>query len=354
MPTYNGAAFVAEALASVYRQTLRPCEIIVVDDCSRDATPAMITALARRAPVPIRLIALKENCGGPARPLNKALAAASGEFIAILDQDDVFTPTKLEDQVGWLARDPRLAFVFSVCGRYDRPAEAVASQAVLQLLRARGTDVAAGRCLPGADVFRLLLRHGNFIIGYPGMVFRRKDWQRKGGLDERLSIASDYEFFSWLCLQGEVGFLDEIHYLRRFHAQNLCNRLEATRIEAYRVQAHYLIREPWVLEDTRLAATLRDNIFDLAYLLRQRGSYREALRYYLLSLRALGWETRAALAMVKLMPHWMRRKIRNGSNHEGADADLVEQLGRDGGPHPRPGYHPCPAGARRPSPVPRT
>jgi len=309
MPTYNGAAFIGEALASVYGQTLPPSEIIIVDDCSRDETPALVATLARSAPVPIRLIALVENCGGPARPLNQAIAAASGEFIAVLDQDDVFTPTKLEDQVGWLARDRKLSFVFSGCGRYDRPGEAVAGQDVLQVLQTGGVPAAAGRCLPGADVFRLLLRHGNFIIGYPGMVFRREDWQRKGGLDERLSIASDYEFFCWLCLQGGVGFMDRVHYLRRFHATNLCNRVEATRIEGYRIQADYLARESWVLEDAPLAAKLRENIFDLAYLLRQGGHYREALRYYLLSLRAWGWETRTIMAMVKLLPHWMRRKI---------------------------------------------
>jgi glycosyltransferase involved in cell wall biosynthesis len=307
IPTFNGAGFVEEALASVFAQTLRPCEIIVIDDCSRDGTREVAASVARAAPVPVRVIALDVNSGGPARPLNVGIAAARGEFIAVLDQDDVFAPTKLEDQVGCLAHHPELTLVFSLCGRFDQPDRPMQGPHVLTALRERMTP--AGDCdrLPGVEALRLFLAHGNFILGYPGMVFRKKHWERKGGLDESLPIGSDFDFFCWLCLQGGAGFIDGIGYWRRLHARNMCNQNQAMLIDWYRVLARYLTAEPGVLQDGTLSPYLHDRIFDLAYLLRQQGQYREALGYYRLSLRAWGWRSRTLKAIAKLPAHWARR-----------------------------------------------
>jgi glycosyltransferase involved in cell wall biosynthesis len=308
LPTYNGAAFIEAALVSVFRQSLLPQEIIVVDDCSTDGTRDIVARVARKAPMPLRLIELPRNSGGPTRPLNLGIATASGEFIAVLDQDDVFMPTKLEEQVACLVSHPDLVFAFSVCGRHDQPDAAVAAPEVLHALRTGGTPAKDFRRLGGPETLRLLLTHGNFVTGYPGLLFRRKDWQHKGGLDERLAIASDYEFLCWLCLQGNAGFLDRIHYLRRNHAANLCHRWKDTRIEAERVRARYLARLPGVLADARLSATLRERVFELAFLLRERGHYLDALRHYCISLRAWGWEARTLMAMAKLLPHWLLRR----------------------------------------------
>jgi glycosyltransferase involved in cell wall biosynthesis len=63
VPTYNGAAFIAEALASVFAQTLPPREIIVADDCSTDDTPTIVKHIASDSPLPIRLIRLEDNSG---------------------------------------------------------------------------------------------------------------------------------------------------------------------------------------------------------------------------------------------------------------------------------------------------
>ncbi len=304
MPTYNGGVFLGEALESVFRQTLRPSEVIIVDDCSVDDTRAIIDKLTRTASVPVRFMMLTENSGGPARPLNQGIAAATGEFIAVLDQDDVLAPTKLADQVSCLSKDPAQSFVFSLCERHDKPGEIVAIPGALEELRSRCTAKDDDLRLQGSEIFRLLLKHGNFIIGYPAILFRRADWERKRGLDESFTIASDYEFLCWLSLQGDVAFLDRVQYKRRYHAANLCNRLEQTRIEAYRIKAQYLAQQPWVLEDADLSATVRENLFDLAYFLRQRGFYREALHCYRLSLRCWGWERRTLRGMARLLPHW--------------------------------------------------
>lgn len=90
IPTYNGARFIRDALESVFAQTQLPDEIIVVDDGSTDDTVEVVKQMTKESPHPVRLIKMTHNSGGPAAPINTGIAAAIGEFIAVLDQDDTF------------------------------------------------------------------------------------------------------------------------------------------------------------------------------------------------------------------------------------------------------------------------
>ena len=87
IPTYNRAAYIVEALESVFAQTYGDCEIIVVDDGSTDDTKAVLQSHMAR----IRYI-YQENAGvSVAR--NTGISAATGEWIAFLDSDDQWRPT---------------------------------------------------------------------------------------------------------------------------------------------------------------------------------------------------------------------------------------------------------------------
>ena len=97
IPNYNGERFVEKTLKSVLDQTYQYFEIIVVDDASTDASPSIIQGFADRDPR-IRLIRLKKN-GGVSNARNTGIREARGEYIALLDNDDLWTPDKLERQV---------------------------------------------------------------------------------------------------------------------------------------------------------------------------------------------------------------------------------------------------------------
>lgn len=100
MPLYNAAAFVAAAISSVQAQTFSDWELLVADDGSADESAAIVASLAAADPR-IRLLISTENQGpGPAR--NRAIAMARGRFIAFLDADDLWHPTKLATQIGWM------------------------------------------------------------------------------------------------------------------------------------------------------------------------------------------------------------------------------------------------------------
>jgi Glycosyl transferase family 2 len=93
---YNAAEFIEDTCRSVMRQTYRALEIIVVDDGSTDRTSAVVEALAATDP---RIRLIRQQNLGVAAARNRAIAAASGEFVAPLDADDLWDPTKIARQV---------------------------------------------------------------------------------------------------------------------------------------------------------------------------------------------------------------------------------------------------------------
>lgn len=98
MAAYNGAHLIGETLASLSAQTMTDFEVLVVDDCSTDATRDVVRAW----PDPrVRLIAAPVN-GGPVRARNLAFAQARGRYIAGLDQDDICLSDRFARQVAYL------------------------------------------------------------------------------------------------------------------------------------------------------------------------------------------------------------------------------------------------------------
>ena len=97
MPNYNGHRFVEQAIDSVLNQTYPNFELLVVDDCSKDGSLSLIQQKAQNDNR-IKVIALEHNAG-VAHARNVGINEAKGEFIALLDNDDLWTENKLERQL---------------------------------------------------------------------------------------------------------------------------------------------------------------------------------------------------------------------------------------------------------------
>ena len=110
-PMYKGAAFVGETIESVLAQDYENWEMIIVDDCSPDdgAGIAVVESYASKDGR-IKLIASKENRGSSGAR-NIALQTASGDYIAFLDSDDLWSPTFLSSQLQFI-KDKEAAIVF--------------------------------------------------------------------------------------------------------------------------------------------------------------------------------------------------------------------------------------------------
>ena len=110
IPTFNSEKFIAETIQSIQAQTYTNWEVIIVDDGSSDKTVSIVSKMAQLDPR-IHLFQLEKNSGaGIAR--NLALNKANGRYIAFLDSDDLWKPTKLEKQIKFMTQN-NLPFTFS-------------------------------------------------------------------------------------------------------------------------------------------------------------------------------------------------------------------------------------------------
>jgi Glycosyl transferase family 2 len=110
IPAYNAAPFLARCLESVFAQTLKPEEVIVVDDKSTDNTAALATELGAK-------VVRRAINGGLSAARNSGIQSASSEWIALLDADDVWLPEKLERQVAYIR--PEVVLIYTGLRYFD-------------------------------------------------------------------------------------------------------------------------------------------------------------------------------------------------------------------------------------------
>lgn len=153
VPTFERPELLEKAWQSLRGQTFEDFEILIVDDASRDGTPAKVAELAARDPR-TRGLRLPRNAG-PGAARNAAIAACRGELVALLDDDDLAAPERFARQVALLDRRPEIDFTVSTVGWMDERGE---------VFQVRPGLIRRGE-LPEdpAALFRLLLLDGNYL-----------------------------------------------------------------------------------------------------------------------------------------------------------------------------------------------
>ncbi|MEG1518860.1 MAG: glycosyltransferase family 2 protein [Cetobacterium sp.] len=102
-PLYNSERFIVETIESVLNQTYENWEMLIVDDCSTDSGPNIVTEYAKKDS---RIIYYKmEKNSGAAHCRNKAIELSKGEYIAFLDSDDLWKVNKLENQINFMKQN---------------------------------------------------------------------------------------------------------------------------------------------------------------------------------------------------------------------------------------------------------
>lgn len=109
-PIYNSEAFIGDTIESVLLQTFQDWEMIIVDDCSSDNSVEIIKFYSKKDSR-IKLVKLEKNSGA-AVARNTAISRAQGRYIAFLDADDLWLPSKLERQIDFMCNN-NLAFTYS-------------------------------------------------------------------------------------------------------------------------------------------------------------------------------------------------------------------------------------------------
>lgn len=199
---YNGAPYLAEAIDSVFAQTYRPLELILVDDGSTDGS----AEIARGYGDGLRYH-YQENAGdGAAR--NAAVALARGELLAFMDADDRSTPERLELQQQALAADPTLDAVFGQVREFISP----------ELSPAQRASIRPPSSEPAAWVSPTV------------MLIRREAFARVGLFSETLRLGSTVDWCARALDHGlRTTMLPEVVMERRLHATNLGRRNQDAR-----------------------------------------------------------------------------------------------------------------------------
>jgi glycosyltransferase involved in cell wall biosynthesis/GT2 family glycosyltransferase len=217
LPTYNGEAYVAEAVRSVLEQSSTDFELVVVDDGSSDRTLDILQTFSDPR---LRIYQNPQRRGIPGN-WNVAVGLARGEYVCVFHQDDVMLADNLARKLALFDADPSLSLVHS---RAEAVVETGAPERVAEWREKAETDFVED----GEAYFRKLLLHGDCICA-PTVIVRREQLAVAGVFNETLGYACDYEMWMKLCLEGRVGFLHDTLVRYRWHAANASHNYQYER-----------------------------------------------------------------------------------------------------------------------------
>jgi glycosyltransferase involved in cell wall biosynthesis len=165
--TYNGAAYLEEQLLSICGQSLRPNEIVVSDDGSTDETLAVLERVVAAWPA-VNLVVLRNSAAlGVTANFEQAVAACSGDLIALCDQDDIWWPDRIERMVAEFTQRPALQMLHADARLVDAAGDPLGFT-LLQTLGVSDADRAAVHAGRAIDAY---LRR-NIVTGATMMVRR--------------------------------------------------------------------------------------------------------------------------------------------------------------------------------------
>ena len=191
IPVYNGGRYLRAALESVFGQTYRPIEVIVVDDGSTDDSGAIAQSFSD-------VHYIHQANQGVAAARNIGIEAARGEFFAFLDQDDLWTPEKVKLQIDYLQSQPDLGYTLTQQKFFLEPGEALPAWFRKELLDSVHTGWVLGTLLVRRTAFEKV---GNFATGYSAA--NDSDW-----------------FFRAKAAEIPMAVVPELLLLKRIHGAN--------------------------------------------------------------------------------------------------------------------------------------
>ena len=212
IPAYNAAKTISETIDSVRRQTFTDFELIVINDGSSDHTAELVNAVADD-----RLQLFSYENGGLPVARNRGIDRASGEFIAFLDADDLWTPDKLELQLEALQKHPKAGVAYSWTTHMSQDGKVFYASSSVSF---------------EGDVYSELLV-SNFLTNGSNPLIRRSAIESVGGFDPSLASAEDWEYWLRLAAQWPFAVVPKSQIFYRHSSTSMSNRVDVT--EKYNV-----------------------------------------------------------------------------------------------------------------------
>jgi glycosyltransferase involved in cell wall biosynthesis len=185
IPTYNRYEFLKRALESVYAQTYKPYEVIVVDDGSTDNTSSI-----QKDFLDIKYIYQKNSGVSSAR--NTGIKNCASEWIAFLDSDDEWLPDKLKEQVAFHKNNPDILMSYTD-ETWIRDAKEIKMPKKFKKF--------------GGEIFEQCLSH--CIIAPSSVLLHKKLFDDVGLFDEELEVCEDYDLWLRIAIKHKIGLVDK-------------------------------------------------------------------------------------------------------------------------------------------------
>ena len=210
MPTYDRLQFLPATVESIFAQTFRDWELIVADDGSSAPAAEYLRALELRERARVLWRAHTGNAG---KTRNAAIEHARAPFIAFMDSDDLWAPTKLEAQLAKMRAEPECGWSYSAFVLIDADGAPLSSERSRRWTPHRG------------HVFAETVR-GAVSIRSPSVVVARTELVREvGAFDEAIDCAEDFDLWTRLALRSPICVVDEPLVRVRSHPNNSGRKL---------------------------------------------------------------------------------------------------------------------------------
>jgi glycosyltransferase involved in cell wall biosynthesis len=240
VPNYNHARFLPRRIDSILGQTFQDFELILLDDCSTDASRSILFQYAGKSRVRIEFNEV--NSGTPFKQWNKGVGLARGEYVWIAESDDYADERLLERLVAILDAEPLVVFVncrsmrVYADGRVDGYAD---TDLVLVNPDKWTNDFIAD----GHEECRNYFVHLDPVFNTSSVLLRRSVYKQVGGADESLRCCGDWKLFAAMALKGRVAHIKEPLNYYRVHDASVSARSKQAGLAA----AEYLSVMRWVL-----------------------------------------------------------------------------------------------------------
>ncbi len=223
MTCFNEGPYIGAAVDSVLTQTRADLieKIVIVDDGSRPDTRDALAAIARKDP---RIEIIYEKGKGAAANRNLAAARCGGEWIAMLDGDDLWLPEKLERQQARIAARPEAGLIYTGLAYFGEADPTPRPAAVADLSHAPDLEKA------------YFTRDGPITST---IMVNRAVFEKTGGYDATLRMFEDTEFYARLAGRTRFAFLSEVLVHKRRHADAVTARRQG--MMAHQAQVTFLI-----------------------------------------------------------------------------------------------------------------
>jgi len=296
IPVYNGEAFIARAIQSVLNQSIKPFEVIVVNDGSKDGTAEQLLAFEDK----IRVISIQN--GGVSNARNLGVKASTGDFIAFLDADDVWYEDKLKLQLEVFERYPNVGFSCCDYEFYDSALGLMTNH--FQKFK-HDSDIVFDMpiSLPLIPLVKV-----NFVGTCSNVMIRKQVLDRVGLFNVSYKQSEDYDLWLRCSLVTQFLLMSNAMVEKKSHDTNLTNNFLETLLFHEKVLVNLPLnneaQDLLVKIKTEYLSSLALIRYEIGNLFYEKNEQIQAFNYFFLGLRTV-----LTINNIKLFGHFFIRKL---------------------------------------------